>query len=54
MAHLVSLIHPDNAASIRVAEKIGSRPEGQIDVNGTPCVVYGQDAALDPTSLSSR
>ena len=30
VAHLVSLIHPDNAASIRVAEKLGFRPEGRM------------------------
>jgi RimJ/RimL family protein N-acetyltransferase len=46
MAHLISLIHPDNAASIRVAEKIGSKIEGEHDLNGTPHLIYGQDRRI--------
>jgi RimJ/RimL family protein N-acetyltransferase len=42
--HLVSLIHPENHASIRVAQKIGAIFEGEYDLNGTPHVIYGQDA----------
>ena len=42
--HLISLIHPDNAASIRVAEKIGSTFEGEHDLSGSPHLVYGQFA----------
>ena len=40
--HLISLIDPANAASIRVAEAIGSTLEGHHDVNGTHCACYGQ------------
>ncbi len=39
--HLISLIHPDNAASIRVAEKIGETLEGRADLNGTEVLRYG-------------
>ena len=42
--HLLSLIHPDNHASIRVAQKIGARFEGEYDLNGTRHIVYGQPA----------
>jgi RimJ/RimL family protein N-acetyltransferase len=42
--HLISLIDPDNAASIRVAEKIGARYEGKHDLNGSPHLIYGQAA----------
>jgi len=36
----VSVIHPDNAASIRVAEKLGARPERRIVLRGDEAVVY--------------
>lgn len=42
--HLISVIDRDNAASIRVAERIGSRFERDYDLNGTPHVIYGQTA----------
>jgi RimJ/RimL family protein N-acetyltransferase len=42
--HLISVIDRDNAASIRVAEKIGSTFERECDLNGTQCVIYGQPA----------
>ena len=44
MPHLISVIHRDNAISIRVAEKIGATFERTYDLNGTPCVIYGQTA----------
>jgi RimJ/RimL family protein N-acetyltransferase len=37
---LVSLIHPMNHRSIRVAEKLGARPAEQIDLFGKPAIVY--------------
>lgn len=43
--HLISVIHRDNAASIRVAEKIGATFEREYDLNGSPCLIYGQAAA---------
>ncbi len=37
---LISLIQPDNAPSIRVAEKLGERYDGQIEVSGALANVY--------------
>jgi RimJ/RimL family protein N-acetyltransferase len=39
--HVISLIHPDNTASIRVAERIGERFERTADHFGTQVGVYG-------------
>ena len=39
--HVISLIRPDNAASIRVAEKLGEHPEGRIELFGADTLVYG-------------
>jgi RimJ/RimL family protein N-acetyltransferase len=39
--HVISLIRPDNAASIRVAEKLGERPERRIELFGADALVYG-------------
>jgi RimJ/RimL family protein N-acetyltransferase len=41
--HVISLIHPDNAASIRVAERLGERHEGEAEVLGMTVRVYGID-----------
>ena len=57
--HLISLIHPGNTASIRVAERLGERLEREIDLNGQRALVFGishqrwqqrQEAQTDPTS----
>ena len=42
-ARLISVIHRDNARSIRVAEAIGSTLERPFDLHGMPCLIYGQD-----------
>ncbi len=42
-AHVISLIHPENRASIRVAERIGEKPEGRTEVFGAEVLVYGID-----------
>jgi RimJ/RimL family protein N-acetyltransferase len=39
--HVISLIHPANAASIRVAERIGERLEGRVELFGHEALVYG-------------
>lgn len=39
--HVISLIRRDNLASVRVAEKIGERYEGEISLLGAPALVYG-------------
>ena len=39
--HIISLIHPDNKASIRVAERLGEKVEGETDLFGQQVLVYG-------------
>ena len=43
--HLISLIRPDNRASIRVAERLGERLERRTDLFGHEALVYGIDRA---------
>jgi RimJ/RimL family protein N-acetyltransferase len=38
--HVISLIHPENAASIRVAQRIGERLSGSTEVMGKSALVY--------------
>jgi RimJ/RimL family protein N-acetyltransferase len=40
LERLISLIHPENAASIRVAEKLGERYEREVVVSGRPARLY--------------
>ena len=40
--HVISVIQPENAASIRVAVAIGSTLEGEQEVGGVSCLIYGQ------------
>ena len=37
---VISLIAPENANSIRVAERLGQRPDGEWDVLGTKVIIY--------------
>jgi RimJ/RimL family protein N-acetyltransferase len=39
--HVISLIYPANAASIGVAERIGERLEGHVELFGHDTLVYG-------------
>jgi RimJ/RimL family protein N-acetyltransferase len=39
--HVISLIHPDNAASIRVALRLGEKLERQVELMGMTRSVYG-------------
>ena len=41
--HVISLIHPDNRASIRVAQRLGETLEGTATIFGTDVLVYGLD-----------
>ena len=41
--HVISLIYPPNAASIRVAERIGETLEGRTQLFGHEVLVYGID-----------
>lgn len=40
MARVCSLIHPDNTASIRVAERLGQHFSHEMERNHHPCLVY--------------
>ena len=37
---VISLIHPDNAASIRVAQRLGERLHGQTEIHGKPALIF--------------
>lgn len=39
--HVISLIHPDNRNSMRVAERLGETLEGETDVVGIRVLIYG-------------
>ncbi len=39
--HVISLIRPDNAASIRVAERLGETLEGRTELFGQEALIYG-------------
>ena len=41
--HVISLIHPENQGSIRVAERLGEQPEGKAEIMGFDVLVYGMD-----------
>ena len=41
--HLISLIADDNHRSVRVAEKLGMRPEGRATVRGHDLRMFGMD-----------
>ena len=50
--HLISLIRPTNAASIRVAEKLGAIRESTIEMMGGPVHIYAYGGPpVDPTLL---
>lgn len=40
-SHVISLIRPENAASIRVAQKLGEKLEGTTELFGSEAVIYG-------------
>lgn len=40
--HVISIIHPENRRSIRVAQAIGATLERKTELAGLPCVIYGQ------------
>ena len=43
--HVISLINPLNAASIRVAERLGEKVEGRTELLGAEVLIYGIDRA---------
>jgi RimJ/RimL family protein N-acetyltransferase len=45
--HVVSLIHPENRRSVRVAERLGAAFSGQIELRGVRHAVYRTEARTD-------
>ena len=43
--HVISLINPDNKASIKVAERLGEKVEGKTELFGNELLIYGIDRA---------
>jgi len=41
--HVISLIHPENKNSIKVAERLGETLEGQTELLGHDVLIYGID-----------
>jgi RimJ/RimL family protein N-acetyltransferase len=39
-SRVISLIAPENVASIRVAERLGERPSGECEIFGTKVIIY--------------
>ena len=54
---IVSMIHPANAASIRLAERLGERLDRELELQGQPALVYSLERdtwlATQPTGSSS-
>jgi RimJ/RimL family protein N-acetyltransferase len=49
-AHVISLIHPDNKGSIRVAEHLGEKLEGTTELLGHDVLIYGIDRPVNTYS----
>ncbi len=47
--HVISMIHGQNAASIRVAQRLGMRLEGRTELFGIPVAVYGIRRSARPS-----
>ena len=41
--HVISLIHPENEPSIKVARRLGEKEEGTAEVLGIPVIIFGID-----------
>jgi RimJ/RimL family protein N-acetyltransferase len=54
VGHLISVIHRDNAASLRVAQKIGARFERDYELHGDQCLIYGQQRLVGGGTVSSE
>ena len=52
--HVMSLIHPDNAPSIRVAERLGQTVEGETELLTMPVLIYGIDRERWRTRQTTR
>ena len=49
-AHVISLIHPDNKGSIKVAERLGEKLEGTTELLGHDVLIYGIDRPVNTSS----
>ncbi len=54
VSHVISLIHPDNARSIRVAQKLGERLEGTVEIAKIKLLVYGIEKSRYDSDRESR
>jgi hypothetical protein len=52
--HVISLIHPENQASIRVAERLGETLQGRTEMMGQDRLVYGIDRESYAAQLEQR
>jgi RimJ/RimL family protein N-acetyltransferase len=52
--HVISMIHGDNQASIRVAKRLGMRLEGRAELFGIPVSVYGVRRMARPSADDVR
>lgn len=52
-ARMVCIISPGNAASIKVAERLGYHETGLVDYKGEPVTRYARDAAMSVAAKSS-
>ena len=53
VGHLISLIAPANARSLRVAQKLGMTQEGEARVRGFHLLKYGSDLPLADSDLAA-
>lgn len=52
--HVISLIHPENQASMRVAERLGEQREGTAEILGIQVLVFGIDRAAREREFDAR
>jgi RimJ/RimL family protein N-acetyltransferase len=51
ISRVISLIHPNNRGSIKVAEKLGETFEREMEFNGRTILVYGRDNPMTISNL---
>lgn len=54
LTRVIGLVDPDNAASVRVLEKLGLRREGIIEYRGQQVARYVIEAVAEPSSTRDR
>jgi ribosomal-protein-alanine N-acetyltransferase len=53
LTRLIALIHPDNRASVRTAERAGLAFERRIALDGTPCLIHAIERWQDKAGPSA-